>query len=149
MNSELKILEKNNNINMEKKYQLFQINQNDKQSKLNNFKKFMNENNRSIISKLFYIVVENITHCQGCNFDIFNYEVSFFIEFSPENIYKFGLKKDTQMLNSQDNKIHISLLQCFNDYCQKTLLTGENKIINVKFRILQHMKIIFFHFLQY
>ena len=128
MNSELKILEKNNNINMEKKYQLFQTNQNDKQSKLNNFKKFMNENNRSIISKLFYIVIENITHCQGCNFDIFNYEVSFFIEFSPENIYKFGLKKDTQILNSQDNKIHISLLQCFNDYCQKTLLTGENKI---------------------
>ena len=102
MNSELKILEKNNNINMEKKYQLFQTNQNDKQSKLNNFKKFMNENNRSIISKLFYIVIENITHCQGCNFGTFNYEVSFFIDFSPENIYKFGLKKDTQILNSQD-----------------------------------------------
>ena len=64
MNNELKKLENNkNNIQSTLSNQM---------AELNNFKKYMNENNRIIISKLFHILVESITHCQKCNNDTYN-----------------------------------------------------------------------------
>ena len=126
MHNELKLLENNKKENFN---ELFQpIINNNKIFILNNFRKIMNENNKSIISKLFYILIESITHCLGCNNDIYNYEVTFYIEFPLENVYNYCLNKNIPTINSEDNKIHIDLIQCFNNYNQPSLFTGENQI---------------------
>ena len=125
MHSELKLLENNQKeVNFN-----FNINKNDKFSVLNAFKKSMNDYNKSIISKLFYILIESRTHCQGCNSDIYNYEVTFYIEFPLENVYKFCQNNNKPVINPQNNKICIPLYECFNDYLfQQTCFTGENQI---------------------
>ena len=126
MHTELKLLENNNsNDNL-----LAQIppNINNQFLILNNFRKAMNESNRSIISKLFYILVESLTHCHGCNYIIYNYEVNFFIEFPLENVFNYCCKNNIPVMNTQTNKINIPLIQCFNNYLQPTLFTGENQI---------------------
>ena len=123
MHNELKRLENNKDDNF---YGAFQPNQFNQVMILNNFKKFMNENNKSIISKLFYILVESITHCQRCNNDNYNYEVTFYIEFPLENVYKFCCTKNIPV--NFNNKIVIPLLQCFNNYYEPALFTGENQI---------------------
>ena len=123
MHTELKMLENNIEKNL---YESFQPIQNNQFLVLNNFKKVMSESNKSIISKLFYILVESITHCQGCNNNSFNYEVTFYIEFPLENVYNFCLQNNIPVLNQ--NKINIPLMQCFNNYSQPTLFTGENQI---------------------
>ena len=126
MHNELKLLENNKKENFN---ELFQpIINNNKIFILNNFRKIMNENNKSIISKLFYILIESITHCLGCNNDIYNYEVTFYIEFPLENVYNYCLNNNIPTINSEDNKIHIDLIQCFNNYNQPSLFTGENQI---------------------
>ena len=123
MHTELKMLE--NNIN-QNSYESFLPIQNNQFLVLNNFKKVMSESNKSIISKLFYILVESTTHCQGCNNNIYNYEVTFYIEFPLENVYNFCIKNGIPVLNQ--NKINIPLIQCFNNYNQPSLFTGENQI---------------------
>ena len=70
----------------------------------------MNESNRSIISKLFYILVESLTHCHGCNYIIYNYEVNFFIEFPLENVFNYCCKNNIPVMNTQTNKINIPLI---------------------------------------
>ena len=123
MHTELKMLENNINQNT---YESFLPIQNNQFLVLNNFKKVMSESNKSIISKLFYILVESMTHCQGCNNNIYNYEVTFYIEFPLENVYNFCIKNGIPVLNQ--NKINIPLIQCFNNYNQPSLFTGENQI---------------------
>ena len=126
MHNELKLLENNKKENFN---ELFQPNLiNNKIFILNNFRKIMNENNKSIISKLFYVLIESVTHCLGCNNDIYNYEVTFYIEFPLENVYNYCLNNNIPTINSEDNKIHIDLIQCFNNYNQPSLFTGENQI---------------------
>jgi hypothetical protein len=121
MHNELKILENNKNDNF---YRAFQPNQIDKVMTLNNFKKFMNENNRSIVSKLFNILVETIMHCQKCNNDIYNYNVTFYIEFPLENVYKYCCIKNIP--TNINNKIVIPLIQCFNNYFEPSFFTEKN-----------------------
>ena len=124
MHSELKLLENNKNNNP---YDDIQLDMTNQIMILNNFKKIMGENNRSIISKLFYILVESVTNCKRCNFNIYNYEVTFFIEFPLENVYKYCCNNNIPVIN-QNNKKCIPLMQCFNNYYQPTLFTGENQI---------------------
>ena len=123
MHNELKRLENNKNDNF---YGAFQPNQIDQVMILNNFKKFMNENNRSIISKLFHILVESIIHCQKCNNDIYNYNVTFYIEFPLENVYKYCSIKNIPV--NINNKKVIPLMQCFNNYYEPSFFTEKNKI---------------------
>ena len=123
MHNELKLLENNKNNNP---FENVVVNQKNPIFILNNFKKVMSETNRSIISKLFYILVESITHCQRCNSNIYNYEVTFYIEFPLENVYNYCCKNNIQ--TKINNKIIIPLLQCFNNYLQPSLFTGENQI---------------------
>ena len=57
---------------------------------------------------MFYILVESMTHCQEYNKNIFNYEVTFYIEFPLENVYNFCLQNNIPVLNQ--NKINIPLM---------------------------------------
>ena len=126
MHTELKLLENiSNNNNL---FLPIQSNINNQNLILYNFMKAMNENNRSIISKLFYILVESLTHCHGCNFIVYNYEVTFFIEFPLENVYNYCCNNNIPVINIQTKVINIPLIQCFNNYLQPTIFTGENQI---------------------
>ena len=127
MHTELKSLENKDNNNTNS-FVPIQKDMNNQILTLNNFKKLMRETNSSIISKLFFILIENLNNCQGCHLISYNYEVNFVIEFTLENVYNFCCKNNFQIINTQTNKIIIPLIQCFNNYYQSSLFTGVNQI---------------------
>ena len=109
MNGELQHL--NNNNNMNDYFDSFNPNQTNKYQILECFKIMIKKNNKSIISKIFYILMENTTKCQMCNIKKYNYQVSFFLEFPLETIYKFCI--DNNISINKNNRICIPIFACF------------------------------------
>jgi len=103
----------NNNIN------LF-LDPRNQQIMFNNFaQKFILEN-KSIISDLFYGINCNITQCNSCQTNLYNYQIYFFIEFPLEEISKF---KNNMFFNNP-----VTIYDCF-DYDRKVnLMYGENSM---------------------
>ena len=124
MNNELINLSNKNNMN--DNFSSFNPDQKNKYQMLEFFKIMTKKNNKSIISKIFFILMENTTKCQICNITKYNYQVSFFLEFPLATIYKFC--NDNNIPTKKNNRICIPLFVCFEHYRQNTFFTGENKI---------------------
>ncbi len=131
MNNELKNF-KNKNIDNNNNNSIpFDPDQTNKFQMLEFFKNTTKKNNKSIISIIFFVLLENITKCQNCNIQKFNYQVSFFLEFPLEPIFNFCNTNNIPTINYRNyskNKICISLFACFEYFRQVTFFTGENRI---------------------
>jgi len=92
---------------------------------LNEFKEKYN----SIISNLFYGVLETKSQCQGCGKIKFNFQVYSFVEFPLEqvNIYCFNMGKRNNYMNNNTNP-DIDLYECFEYNCKIDLMTGDNQM---------------------
>ena len=100
----------NNNNNMNQNM-LLNINmQKDKQAMLNNFKSFFVNNYRSIISGLFYGLTLNVTQCNACKVNLYNYQTFNFLIFPLSQV----LNHKMQSVNFQNNFNNtVTLYDCF------------------------------------
>ena len=92
------------------------------------FSKDMMARYRSIISDLFYGILETKTQCTNCKRIKYNFQVYSFLEFPLEqiNIY-FTNQGRRQYFNGQGNP-DIDLYECFEHYQSTLQMTGDNKI---------------------
>ena len=131
MNNELKHLELENNNNINDNSFPFNADQTNKFQILNDFKKLMKKQNKSIISKIFCILIENEIKCQNCSRVKYGYQVAYFLEFPLEEIYEFcnknNINTNFQTENMEYKKI-IPIDACFQYYSESIILSGENQI---------------------
>ena len=86
----------------------------------NNFAQKFASENKSIISDLFFGINCNITQCNECQTNLYNYQIYFFIEFPLEEVCKF---KNNIFLNNP-----VTIYDCF-DYDRKVnLMFDENSM---------------------
>ena len=92
------------------------------------FSKDMMARYRSIISDLFYGILETKTQCTNCKRIKYNFQVYSFLEFPLEqiNIY-FTNQGRRQNFNGQGNP-DVDLYECFEHYESLLQMTGDNKI---------------------
>ena len=128
----------NNNIN---------IDQFDRNKVINNFFEDFKKENNSIISDLFYGVIENISECINCKNRNKNqglkskYKYTFqsinFIIFPLEEVCKYRNNKFIQinanimtpnMMTDILNNNRVFIMDCFEYYQNPVLMNGENKI---------------------
>ena len=84
---------------------------------------------RSIISDLFYGVMETKSQCQGCNNIKYNFQVLSFIEFPLEKINIYCFNKGLRNNNiSTNNNPDINLNECFYYYTNMEMMNGENQL---------------------
>ena len=83
---------------------------------------------KSIISDLFYGILETKTQCTNCKRIKYNFQVYSFLEFPLEqiNIY-FTNQGRRQNFNGQGNP-DVDLYECFEHYESLLQMTGDNKI---------------------
>ena len=131
MNNELKHLELQNNNNINDNSFSFNADQTNKFQILNDFKKLMKKQNKSIISKIFYILIENEIKCQNCSRVEYGYQVAYFLEFPLEEIYEFcnknNINTNFQNENMEYKKI-IPIDACFQHYSESKIMSVENQI---------------------
>jgi len=132
MNNELKHLEVgNNNNNTNDNSSSFDVNQANKFQILNGFKKIMKKKNKSIISKIFYILTESEIKCLNCSKVKSSFQVTYFLEFPLEAIYEFcnknNINTNSQIGNMKYKKI-IPINACFQHYSESKIFSGENQI---------------------
>jgi len=131
MNNELKHLEVGNNNNLNDNSSSFDVNQANKFQILNSFKKIMKKQNKSIISKIFYILTESEMKCLNCSQVKSSFQVTYFLEFPLEAIYNFcnknNINTNFQTGNMKYNKI-IPINACFQHYSESKIFSGENQI---------------------
>ena len=127
LHNELNIVNKNNNSTNNNV-----INQNDQLNEekilfifLNEFKEKYN----SIISNLFYGILETKSQCQGCGNIKYNFQVYSFVEFPLEQVnnYCFKMGKRNNCMNNNKNP-DIDLYECFEYNNKIDLMTGENQM---------------------
>ena len=90
------------------------MNQTDKNFVLNNFMKTFREDNKSIISDLFYAQQINKTQCQNCKQMKYNFQTYFFLIFPLEEVRKFNIEyKKNQFIQTYNymNNINPMLFQ--------------------------------------
>ena len=90
------------------------MNQTDKNFVLNNFMKTFREDNKSIISDLFYAQQINKTQCQNCKQIKYNFQTYFFLIFPLEEVRKFNIEyKKNQFIQTYNymNNINPMLFQ--------------------------------------
>ena len=124
MNNELKNLELENSNNINDNSSSFNANQENKFQVLNDFKKLMRNQNKSIISEIFYILTESEMKCQNCSKVKSSYQVSCFLEFPLEAIYEFCNKNNINTNFKTENmnyKKVIPIDACFLQYSESKI----------------------------
>ena len=81
----------------------------------------------SIISDLFYGVMETKSQCQGCNLTKYNFQIYSFIEFPLEQVNMYCIMNGLKS-NNDTNNPDVSLGECFNYYCKTDLMNGDNQM---------------------
>ena len=83
----------------------------------------------SIISNLFYGVMETKSQCQGCQKIKYNFQIYSFIEFPLEQVnnFCFNTGKRNNYVNNNKNP-DVDLYECFEYYEKMDLMTGENQM---------------------
>ena len=115
------------------------INPNEEE-KNNKYKQFIDEckeNNNSIIFDLFYGVKESKIICNKCDKFYYKYEIFNVIEFSVDKLREYikeNKSENNNINNLNDNdKIHVSTLDCFNYYFSRHKILNNNTNINCPF----------------
>ena len=137
-NIDNEINNKNNNNNFDPNFQPDQYN---KDQMLKYFVSDFAMNSNSIISQIFYGVIENMMECQNCkmmqnrNMIKYNYEKYFFLIFPLEEIRKYKISlnmNNNMMMNPQMFNIQeVNLIDCFNYYQKQNYITGYCNICNL------------------
>ena len=113
--------------NFQNNMQITQQDQLDERKMLNLFFEEFNSKYHSIISDLFYGVMETKSKCQGCMNIKYNFQIYSFIEFPLEQVNKYyfslGLKNNNTTINPD-----VDLFECFNYYGKIDLMNGDNQM---------------------
>ena len=120
---ELNIINNDNNFNND-------YTQNDQLNEQKMKELFMNEfaiNYNSIISDLFYGILEIKSQCQGCKYIKYNFQVYSFIEFPLEKVNQFCFNIGRKINNNNKNP-DIDLYECFEYYRSQEIMTGDNRM---------------------
>ena len=111
--------------------QINQVDQLDEQKMLNLFLIDFKIKFRSIISDLFYGVMETRSQCHGCKSLKYNFQVYSFVEFPLEQVNKFcfnnGLRNN-YIINNNYGIPDVNLYECFNYYGNVELMAGDNQM---------------------
>ena len=92
--------------------------QNDQKSMFKSFCKYFADNNRSIISGLFYGIFYNITQCTNGHI-FYNYQTFNFIIFPLDKVLKYKIQSNNFISNFNNT---VTLEDCFNYYEYPTIL---------------------------
>ena len=83
----------------------------------------------SIISTLFYGILETKSQCQGCNVIKFNFQVYSFLEFPLEQVNQYFFNKGKRpLLTAEGKNPDVDLYECFEYNGKIDLMTGENQM---------------------
>ena len=135
MNQELININKLNNSQIKKGNSNNSIvDQTNQQLTLNNFRQKYEENNDSIISRLFFFIIESKSQCQACKTITYNYQSLFLLEFPLETVFNYYIKNNIYLVNEKNEKV-LNLTHCLEQYKELTYFTGENKIFCNKCRM--------------
>ena len=83
---------------------------------------------RSIISDLFYGVMETKSFCQGCQKNKYNFQIYSFLEFPLEQVTKYCISKGITLKYTDKKNPDIDLYSCFNYFGNMDLMTGQNQM---------------------
>ena len=128
LHTELNVIK--NDIVFNENYVIAPNDQLNEQTMLNLFTKEFAVKYNSIISNLFYGLLETKSQCQGCKNIKFNFQIYSFIEFPLErvNLYCFNMgKRNNYNMNSNKNP-DVDLYECFEYYGNFDLMTGDNQM---------------------
>ena len=133
MNNELKQLEFENNMNnnINDNFISFQPDQTNKSQVLNMFKRVTQQQNRSIISQTFFILLEIETKCFSCGISKYNYQVTYYLEFPLELVFDYCKQNNIDnYIKDKNNKIRkkVPLYACFMHSIQPSIFSGNNPI---------------------
>jgi ubiquitin C-terminal hydrolase len=104
-------------------------NQFDERYTLNLFYQDYQRNYKSMISNLFYGVIEIKNQCTGCNYVKFNFQIFNFLEFPLEQVNKYCFSHGKrQNFNSNNKNPDIDLYECFEYNCNIDLMAGDNQM---------------------
>ena len=116
------------NLNNTKSSLINQEDQLDENKMLSLFFEEFKQKFHSIISDLFYGIIETKSHCQGCQKIKYNFQIYSFIEFPLEQVNKYCFNKGYRNNINTNNNPDINLYECFEYYIQPELMTGENQM---------------------
>ena len=131
LHSELNLSDNNNNQIINKNY--VNINQNDESFMFQNFLEDFKRNHRSIISDIFFGVIETETECLSCRqsnlmngiynpFYTYNFQIFNFIIFPLEEIRKMKSSINNYYCNE------VNIFDCFEYYQRNELMQGDNSM---------------------
>ena len=126
--NELNVIKSENITN---NYKYNQNDQLDEQKMLNSFINYFSQKYNSIISKLFYGLLETKSQCQGCKMIKYNFQIYSFVEFPLEKVnqYCFNTGKRIYYTMSDNNpNPDIRLEECFEYFGNVELMNGDNQM---------------------
>ena len=83
----------------------------------------------SIISHLFYGILETKSQCQKCKNIKYNFQINSFLEFPLEQVNKYCFYQGKRQNSNLNNKNpDIDLYECFEYYQNMELMTGDNQM---------------------
>ena len=130
--NELNVINKQNNQKDGNNisYEIKPNDQLNEQKMLNIFTSEFKAKYNSIISNLFYGVLETKSQCQQCKYIKYNFQVYSFIEFPLERVNQYCFntgRRYNYNMNSNKNP-DIDLYECFEYYNNLELMAGDNQM---------------------
>ena len=93
----------------------------------NTFIQNFNDTNNSKISQLFYAVNYNVTSCQNCHVNTYNFQTYFFLIFPLEEVRKYKLNNNQFMnYNNIMNNNEVTIYDCFEYDKKPNIMSGQN-----------------------
>ena len=117
------------NNNMMKNYEITQSVQLNEGLMLKIFINEFKMKYNSVISHLFYGMIETKSKCMKCQNIKYNFQVYSFLEFPLEQVNKYCFnqgKRQNYILNNKNPDI--DLYECFEYHCNLELMTGDNQM---------------------
>ena len=106
------------------------VNQMDEMQTLNAFFVEYFSANKSIITDLFYGIVETRSRCGGCGCTKYNFQIFSFLEFPLKevNTFMFNNGRRMSIINQDGTNPDINLYECFDYYQKIDLMNGQNQM---------------------
>ena len=106
------------------------VNQMDEMQTLNAFFVEYFSANKSIITDLFYGIVETRSRCGGCGCTKYNFQIFSFLEFPLKevNTFMFNNGRRMSLINQDGTNPDINLYECFDYYQKIDLMNGQNQM---------------------
>ena len=117
------------NNNMMKNYEITQSVQLNEGLMLKIFINEFKMKYNSVISHLFYGMIETKSKCMKCQNIKYNFQVYSFLEFPLEQVNKYCFNQGKRQNYNLNNKNpDIDLYECFEYHCNLELMTGDNQM---------------------